>query len=354
MPGDSQLQCIYCLEPKPAADFNREHVVPAAFGNFNSALVLGACVCESCNTYFGANLDLTLARGSDEGFQRYLWDSRPPEQIEQFKYDSVTFQYNGEGDYQGCLLHLTADLEDPNGFRATPIDQVGFARRDEDGFIWMGLDEVSEGTWRNRNDLNPQAGIKVYARDHESVRAYLEEQGASFPNWRQMVRDGESGDEAPVVQVAEFTRDLRRAVAKISFNYLAYTNGPQFALRPQFDVSRRFIRYGECGENLVDIDDESPIPLPPNTPDGHRPVVHVVTVERAVNTNAVIGQVLLCGGLRYQIVLSEQRADDLRASGHLYNVGDRCIYELVADRKRTPHEDTMKYHLQLEESEKEE
>ena len=181
MPGDSQLQCIYCLGMKPAAEFNREHVVPAAFGSFKDALVLGDCVCESCNTYFGANLDLTLARSSDEGFQRYVWNVRPPEQIEQFKYDSVTFRYNGEGDYRGCLLRLTADPEAPNEFRATPIDQVGFPRRDEKGFVWIALDEVLKGAWINRDDLNPQVGIKIYARDRASAIAYLEQQGVTDP-----------------------------------------------------------------------------------------------------------------------------------------------------------------------------
>ena len=336
MPGDSQLQCIYCLGMKPAAEFNREHVVPAAFGSFKDALVLGDCVCESCNTYFGANLDLTLARSSDEGFQRYVWNVRPPEQIEQFKYDSVTFRYNGEGDYRGCLLRLTADPEAPNEFRATPIDQVGFPRRDEKGFVWIALDEVLKGAWINRDDLNPQVGIKIYARDRASAIAYLEQQGVSFPNWRRMVRDGESGDEASVLQVAEFTKDLRRAVAKISFNYLAYVHSAQFALRPQFNEVRRFIRYGEGGEGLVGIDDESPIPLPPDTPDGHRPVRHVVTVETTVNADAVTGQVSLFGGLRYQITLSEQIVDDLRFSGHVYNVGDRCIYELGNRRQPEP------------------
>ena len=151
-----------------------------------------------------------------------------------------------------------------------------------------------------------------------------------------MVRDGESGDEAPVLQVGEIPKDLRRGVAKISFNYLAYVHDSQFALRPQFNGARRFIRYGEGGEGLVGIDDESPIRPPPDTPDGHRPVVHVVTVERAVNADAVIGQVSLFGGLRYRIVLSKQSADDLRYLGHLYNVDDRRTYEL-GNRRQPEH-----------------
>ena len=334
MPGHSLLQCIYCLETKPVAEFNREHVFPVAFGSFRDALVLGDSVCEGCNTYFGHSLDLMLARGSDEGYQRYVWNVRPSHKIEQFRYDGVTFRYNEEGDYRGCLLRLTSDPEAPNGFRATVIDQVGFSRNDGDGFVWLPLAEVYEGNWLDRDDLNPQAGVKIYAEDHTAVRVYLEEQGVSFRRWRPMVPQGESGDEASVLQVAEFTKDILRAIAKISYNYLAYTNGAQVVLRAQFRRLRRFVRYGEDGVDLIHIDYKSPIPLLPDTPDGHRPVIHVVTVETAIDTDAVIGQVSLFGGARYQIVLSEQLVEDLRFSGHIYNVQDCCTYELGNRRQQ--------------------
>ena len=328
MTSDSRLQCIYCLETKPASRFNREHVIPAAFGGFTGALVLSSSVCESCNTYFGSTIDLTLARGSDEGFRRYVWNVRPPEQIEKFRYDSATFRFDGEGDYRGCFLRLIADPSAPDGFRATPIDQVGFPRSDGDGFVWIRLEEVMKGDWKNRDDLIPEAGIKIYAKDPNTVIDYFEKQGMSFPNWRPMVREGKSGDEMSVLQVGEITKDLRRAIAKISFNYLSYTHGRQFALRPHFDQVRRFVRYGEGGEGLVDFDDESPIRLPPDTPDGHRPVLHLVTVESVAKPDAVIAQVSLFGGLRYLIVLSAQMVDGLRLSGHLYDVGGRCVHEL--------------------------
>ena len=35
-----------------------------------------------------------------------------------------------------------------------------------------------------------------------------------------------------------------RAVAKIAFNYLAYWQGSEFMLEPDFNRTREFIRYG--------------------------------------------------------------------------------------------------------------
>jgi hypothetical protein len=283
-------------------------------------------------------LDLSLARGSEEGFQRYVWNVRPPEQIEGFRYDGLTFRYDGPGDYNGCILRLSADAEAPSGFRATPVDQVGFPRRDREGFEWMRLQEARTGAWRDRDDIEVSKGLKIYAQDPEAVKAYFEAEGVTFPNWRTMTREGESGDEVSVLQVSEITTETRRVVSKISFNYLTYVHGRDFALRPQFNAVRRFVRYGEGGDGMVGVDNDVPIPVPANTPEGHRPVVHIVTVERAVNAPAVIGQVQLFGGLRYQVVLTEDPVDDLQFSGHLYNVADRRILPLGNRRQRTPAE----------------
>ncbi len=320
VPSPAHRVCIYCRDSKPDDEFNREHVVPEGFGGFTGAPVLDGSVCEACNTYFGATLDLKLARGTDEGFQRYVYEVRPRNEIERFRYDALTFRFDGPGDFHGCFLRLTADANAPNGFRATPIDQVGFALRTGDGFEWIRLHEVLGGAWRTRDDLDAGRGVRIYAADPEAVKSYLEAEGFAFPNWRPMVRKGDPGDEAPVVQIAQITPELRRVVAKIAFNYLAWVHDSKFVLRDQFDTIRNFIRYGLGGDDLIGVDNESPIALPPGASVQQRPVIHVVTVERAINAPALLGQVMLFGGLRYQVVLSEDGADDFRFSGHSFNV----------------------------------
>ena len=60
-------QCIYCKQAD--ARFNREHVIPEAFGTFGAdTMVLEGQVCMPCNSTLGSRLDLVLARDS--------WESR--------------------------------------------------------------------------------------------------------------------------------------------------------------------------------------------------------------------------------------------------------------------------------------
>jgi HNH endonuclease len=324
-------RCIYCLEAKLPAEFNREHVIPESCGRFRDTLVAHELVCAACNSHFGQTLDLTLARGTDEGLQRYLYGVKPKEEVERFRYDALTIHYQGEGDYHGAILRLTADPSAPNGFRAVPIDQIGFAMADGSGFEWMPLKEAYSGAWKERVDLDPRRGVRIYAEDHQAVREYLKAEGVDLPTWRQMVRPGDPNDEVLVQQVSRVTTDVERAIAKIAFNYLAVSNGAEFALRPEFDRIRRFIRLGEKqseGFIHVDADDILPLPRPPGTPEDHRPVVHIVTVEYSLHETSAIGQVSLFGGLRYVVCHAESPVPGLSRSGHLYNVADLSVARL--------------------------
>ena len=305
--------------------------MPESCGRFRDAPVAHELVCTSCNSYFGRTLDLVLARGTDEGLQRYFFDMKPKEAVEQFRYDALTIHYQGEGDYHGALLRLTADPEGPRGFRATPIDQVGFAATDGTGFEWMPLREVYSGAWKERGDLDASMGIRIYAEDHEAVRAYLRGEGVDLPAWRHMVREGDPTEDVLVHQVSRITTDVERAIAKVAFNYLAFSNRADFALLPAFNPVRRFVRFGEEQRDdfvHVDAEDIIFIPQPPGTPEDHRPVMHVVTVEYSRLLTSVIGQVSLFGGLRYVVCHADTPVPGLRRSGHLFNVADLGVIRL--------------------------
>ena len=72
-------RCIYCLANKPESQFNREHVIPEAFGVFQQNLVLD-CVCQACNDFFGRDLDLKLGRDTIEGLDRFRYGLKTPAQ----------------------------------------------------------------------------------------------------------------------------------------------------------------------------------------------------------------------------------------------------------------------------------
>jgi hypothetical protein len=82
--------CIYCRTTRPNREFDREHVLPAAFGAFKDSLVLHHAVCKLCNSYFGRTIDRRLARESIEGLERYQFGVKPPEEIANFVYRTLT------------------------------------------------------------------------------------------------------------------------------------------------------------------------------------------------------------------------------------------------------------------------
>lgn len=67
----SSHACIYCKSKD--GFFNREHVMPQAFGTFEPEFpVLNDCVCAECNNYFGRTLEFALSRDSTEAVRGAL------------------------------------------------------------------------------------------------------------------------------------------------------------------------------------------------------------------------------------------------------------------------------------------
>jgi hypothetical protein len=103
--------CIYCLEKQPDDQFNREHVIPEAFGKFEGNLVL-ECVCEACNTYFANTIDLKLARDSIEGIDRFWSGMKPAAEFKSLGPRSTTTVRFKEGAIHGGEGYAVAN---PNG-----------------------------------------------------------------------------------------------------------------------------------------------------------------------------------------------------------------------------------------------
>ena len=329
--------CLYCLQDKPGDRFNREHVVPGAFGGFQDALVLHHTVCTDCNTHFGRTIDRILARGTAEGLQRYMLGVKDPSEVSRFEYHALRLAADVPGDYEGVLLGLAEDPDAPKGVSAIPITQVGFAESDGAGFVFFPLSELRSGEWKNHEGINWRKGVKVIGPKLEEARTILEEQGVVVSNWGDLEGPPNSGSEIDVIEWGQVTAEVQRAIAKIALNYAAYTQPRDFVLREQFDLIRRFIRFGEdpgfqvLGRRAKDIYTVESAPAPEMVA-----IFHVVTITEPLNDDAVLAQVSLFNWLQWEVVLSTSRAQDLVRIGHLFNLQDRTIYQLghKSDRDR--------------------
>ena len=96
-------RCIYCKQVD--VQFNREHVIPEAFGTFGAdTMILEGQVCKPCNSTLGGRLDLVLARDS--------WESRLRSQMlagqggrhghDRFLERRVEMRYEDEGHFPQC------------------------------------------------------------------------------------------------------------------------------------------------------------------------------------------------------------------------------------------------------------
>jgi hypothetical protein len=241
--------CIYCLRPDPACGFTREHVLQGAFGSFRGALTLPEEVCADCNQYLGDHLDRVLARDSLEAVLRIAHGLKDPATMSGMFKSHITIRLPRDGKmWGGAHVELTAPPPGREGLGGRPVPQVGFERRDGSGWDYLTEHELrAAGDLSARFDTEYQREIKhVVGSDEDAQRliGLMREHGVPLKGDeldREISREGLG--EANITWI--FDRILARPIAKIALNYLAKTQGAAFALRPEFDDVRRFVRADE-------------------------------------------------------------------------------------------------------------
>jgi hypothetical protein len=252
---EERTGCIYCFSTKQPTGV--EHVVSKAIGVFEQNWTIDS-VCDNCNAYFSKTHDLTLGRDSAEGVLRVIAGVKPAGTIDDFRNRSVTFSLDQSGPLRGALLRMRPSAHE---LVPTPTPQVAFRCEGSD---WHYVLE---------RDLNPETvakltGANVEIRilgvnadgDLERLREKLLALGIEFAERGRLMDQPLAPDGEPVSVLHTFniTDAHRGAAAKICFNYLAKVMGRSFAQRPEFDVIRRFIRYGEGnGFQLVSVQRQS-------------------------------------------------------------------------------------------------
>ncbi|WP_437751399.1 HNH endonuclease [Sorangium sp. So ce1389] len=235
-------RCIYCSKHKDETEFNREHVIPQAFGMFEHNLVL-ECVCASCNQKFGDTVDRYLARDSIEGYARISEGLKRPAE-----FKSLGRRSNVEMIFDGGPLHgayaAPSEAADDGSTGVKPAPQVGFAQNQEGPYKWYLLHELptQEDFLRqghSREDLRyiqfwgmtPKAARELW--EHNGYRCGLDNVELSAPTGPQ-----------PVKTTATYSDVHIRAVFKIAINYLAATQGAKVAEHAAFESAIKYVAEG--------------------------------------------------------------------------------------------------------------
>jgi hypothetical protein len=328
--GPLVVTCLYCEEAKTTDQFNREHVLPEAFGRYDeNNFVLYPRVCRVCNSYFGTNLDGPLARDSKEGLDRFAHGGVELKKGRRLPGTRLRLKRRG-GRFDGALLRWALD-DTGTYLSAIPAAQLGFARSEDGPFEWFPIAELpSPEALRSEQFPHCIAG----GVPREEAAALVERLGFGTVLATELVDLPDADGMVATTTEGRIDQTLRRAIAKIAFNYFAYRYA-DIASLDHFRGIRRYVRFGEePAANPVAMSADRILGgLAPDV----QVVGHIITASWDGAAHGVVAQVSLFDWVQYRVTLSTSTflvPPVFVESGHLFNPNARQIAELTRDPRR--------------------
>jgi hypothetical protein len=323
------LTCIYCRRSLPKSAFTKvEHVMPRSFGTFKHSFTLRDSVCDECNQYFGDNLEIELARDTYEGITRFKHKVKKPVEFPGSKKGGRTTIRVADGIYKGALAYLEYSAE-KNDVIALPVPQVGFKSGTSGSLEFISVDEILGDVSSSREKFKRADRLLFLGCDRDEIVARLRSNGIEVKLDQDDVAPEVTEDGLLCEVVSQVDPVIRRAVAKIALNYLTHFEGAEYVLQPDFDATRRFVRYGDDpGYPVVQIVERAILADEPL--EGYRRDGHLITIGTASDGRSVCGQVSLFNQATYAVSLARDYAGERQPAkrGHFFNIADRRILEL--------------------------
>jgi hypothetical protein len=322
--------CIYCSKEHPASTFNVEHVIPRAFGTFQQNLTLD-CVCQECNSYFGRTIEFAYTRDSVEAFLRLFHGTKPATEASDLPIQRLSVVLSGDSDWHACHIELKAE---DGQCVIDLVPQVRFARRRGSGWIFVAEEELTDLDRPLPSDIDPSQEIRLISRSREMDQRLitaLQQRGIHFQARAESGAPPSVDGLAPIEVAMHFDAVILRCVAKISFNYIAYVAGADFAKGRDFDVVRAFIREGQSAGYPLVVRRARPI-LADDTPTIRQTNGHLLTVSWTRDLRHLVGQVSLFNGPTYSVSLARDYSGvwlPLRI-GHHFDLETRQITHLAS------------------------
>lgn len=331
-------RCIYCGSNDN--EFDREHVIPQAFGTFEpESFILNDAVCRPCNNYFGATLEISVARDRFEALLRLQYGLKPPARgAADLRYGRVELKVDQPGPWFGATVVLTPD-KSGRGIDVVPVPQVAFRWKGSSDWHYLLEEELSDDS-AVRPYRRPTPGtleIRVMGgeeRDRERLVEKLRTVEINFAAEGTLKAPVTPDGTLQVEVVGRVDAIILRTVAKIAFNYVAYEQGAKFVLlQEDFDDVRRYIRYGAepSWGPVVHVSDE-PV-LFDDRRRSRQTNGHLITFDWNSAGTGLIAQVSLFNWSKFQVTMCTYYSgiwhEDLR-TGHHFDLINRKIERLRA------------------------
>jgi hypothetical protein len=329
--------CIYCR--REDQEFDREHVIQQAFGNFEpNSFILYDAVCKECNNSFGRTLDFALSRDSMEALLRFRYGTKPASEAGDLPYHKLELKIGQSGPWFGATVVLEPDATG-RAVEPVPVPQAAFRWKGSQDWTFLVERELKSDVLAKY--VKPIPGtleIRVMGpttADHERVLEILKAAGINFRREGLLANPITDDGKVLVEITAAVDQTIFRAISKIAFNYVAHQHGSNFVLRSDFDDVRNYIRCGTAPSWTARM----PVVLP-----FHNPILyddnllfrqtngHLITFDWNNGRTGFLSQVSLFNTITYHIAICPEfkglwRDDYYR--GHHFNTGDRTIAPLT-------------------------
>jgi len=290
--------CIYCRRVGPGP-FPAEHVIPRSLGLFRNGLTL-SCVCGDCNQFFGDQLELHFGRETGESVVRFQYGLR--DSVAGTPRSRLTARIKVPGPAFGARVMLAPNAQ-TNGMEIIYMPQVGFAAENSETWEWYLPEELNAELLAK---LGPNTGVKYFfttPAEETHLRARLRELGFTSPT-KHIGKDRILPQPEMIARVTyTFDSIIRRCIAKIAFNYLAYalSEDMRLLLRDDFDTVRTFIRDGVIPQNEI----VAVIGSPRLTEESRKGALvdgHMIGLGWSVNEN-ILCNLNIFNAMSYQVAL---------------------------------------------------
>jgi len=330
-------KCIYCMEDKNSAEFNREHVMPESFGTFENNFTLLETVCKDCNKYFANNLELFLGRDSFEGLLRYKYSVKSHMDFKFLSESRVTFRLDEQCEIQGALMRMKYD-EQKGIVAIEPVKQVGFLNKNTNKWEYFEFDNLQSRQSLEEKGfiVKGEKALKMLfldSRDKDEIETILKSKGFNLiiNIEAQPLPKIEEGKVKVEIQTT-IDQIICRGIAKIAFNYLTYIYGKEFALDSNFDDIRKYIRYGEINDfRYVEIQ-KTPLLYFEKSFGKKETNGHLIYVDWDRANLAIYSRVALFNSVFYRVIFCRLFSGVYRPikKGHHFNVESREITRLLS------------------------
>ncbi len=314
-------KCIYCLEDKNALLFNTEHVIPESFGRFQQNLTLINKVCTKCNQKFGDDIDLELGRNTFEGISRYKHGIKKANKFKNRGKKSNLTMKIAEGPLKNLVVEL---IPDQTRLKLVILPQIGL-RKGDGTYDFFEFKEIPEFQHLSEKYPNSERLILIPpgVNINEATKS-LNKKGFKFQYQGEFIT---STNDILCEIDGQIDKKIRRAFAKIAFNFFAYFNDEEILFHPTFNEIRDFILNGNVGIPIK-IDNKS-ILADEKSAKSIR-AGHIVAISK-IHGKCIFAQLSLFNTFRYTILLAKNvnfNKNIQAGFGRFFDVQNMKIHEI--------------------------